>query len=45
MATRTHIATAVSEVLARRQHVADSENLAASGVTVRHLFLWVNPLA
>lgn len=39
-----HITTAVSDALALPRHMADAEKLAASGVAVRHLFLWVDPL-
>jgi hypothetical protein len=38
-----HIVTAVTDTLTLSRHIADAERLAASGVAVRHLFLWVDP--
>lgn len=39
-----HVSIAVTDALRLPRHIADAEKLAASGATVRHLFLWVDPL-
>lgn len=39
-----HITTVVTASLALAKHVKDAEKLDASGLAVRHLFLWVDPL-
>lgn len=39
-----HVSTAVTMALALPKHIKDAEKLDASGVGVRHLFLWVDSL-
>jgi hypothetical protein len=39
-----HVTNAVTNALTLPRHRADAEKLAASGLAVRHLYLWVDPL-